>query len=81
MAAKHMSTLVEFVFTMRERLDEINQNSYNNFMLRVGEFRATSSVGSSMVCYVVLNLLLPRHVRFEHGPGRRWSYRSEKTAV
>ncbi|KAG1683879.1 Adenylate cyclase type 1 [Nymphon striatum] len=34
--SKHMSTLVEFVFTMRERLVEINQNSYNNFMLRVG---------------------------------------------
>ncbi|CAM1307563.1 ADCY1 (predicted) [Pycnogonum litorale] len=36
MAAKKMSILVEFVFAMRERLDEINQNSYNNFMLRVG---------------------------------------------
>lgn len=32
-----MSTLAELVFAMRERLVNINENSYNNFMLRVGE--------------------------------------------
>lgn len=35
---KHMATLVEFVFAMRDKLKDINDNSYNNFMLRVGEF-------------------------------------------
>ncbi|KAF5272245.1 hypothetical protein FQA39_LY01327 [Lamprigera yunnana] len=35
-AGTHLSTLVEFVFSMRERLLNINENSYNNFMLRVG---------------------------------------------
>ncbi|XP_050314795.1 Ca(2+)/calmodulin-responsive adenylate cyclase isoform X2 [Anthonomus grandis grandis] len=35
-AALHLGTLVEFVFAMRERLLNINENSYNNFMLRVG---------------------------------------------
>lgn len=34
---KHMATLVEFVFAMRDKLKDINDNSYNNFMLRVGE--------------------------------------------
>ncbi|XP_037869351.1 Ca(2+)/calmodulin-responsive adenylate cyclase isoform X3 [Bombyx mori] len=33
---KHMATLVEFVFSMRDKLKDINDNSYNNFMLRVG---------------------------------------------
>ncbi|XP_045785423.1 Ca(2+)/calmodulin-responsive adenylate cyclase isoform X4 [Maniola jurtina] len=33
---KHMATLVEFVFAMRDKLKDINDNSYNNFMLRVG---------------------------------------------
>uniref|UniRef100_A0A0K8SE29 adenylate cyclase n=1 Tax=Lygus hesperus TaxID=30085 RepID=A0A0K8SE29_LYGHE len=35
-AALYMSHLVEFVFAMRDRLVSINDNSYNNFMLRVG---------------------------------------------
>ncbi|XP_060529634.1 Ca(2+)/calmodulin-responsive adenylate cyclase-like isoform X1 [Cylas formicarius] len=35
-AGIHLGTLVEFVFAMRERLLNINENSYNNFMLRVG---------------------------------------------
>nr|XP_032514039.1 Ca(2+)/calmodulin-responsive adenylate cyclase-like isoform X2 [Danaus plexippus plexippus] len=33
---KHMANLVEFVFSMRDKLKDINDNSYNNFMLRVG---------------------------------------------
>ncbi|XP_072943724.1 adenylate cyclase type 1 isoform X3 [Epargyreus clarus] len=33
---KLMATLVEFVFAMRDKLKDINDNSYNNFMLRVG---------------------------------------------
>lgn len=33
---RHMATLVEFVFAMRDKLKDINDNSYNNFMLRVG---------------------------------------------
>lgn len=36
-AAHYMTALVEFVFAMREKLININDNSYNNFMLRVGE--------------------------------------------
>lgn len=35
-AGRQLSTLVEFVFAMREKLIVINDNSYNNFMLRVG---------------------------------------------
>jgi adenylate cyclase 1 len=35
-AAYYMSALVEFVFAMKEKLLNINDNSYNNFMLRVG---------------------------------------------
>jgi class 3 adenylate cyclase len=31
-----MSCLVDLVFEMKDRLSEINENSYNNFMLRVG---------------------------------------------
>lgn len=37
-AAMYMSQLVEFVFSMRDKLVSINDNSYNNFMLRVGRF-------------------------------------------
>ncbi|KAG8227928.1 hypothetical protein J437_LFUL008740, partial [Ladona fulva] len=35
-AGLYLGMLVEFVFAMRERLLNINENSYNNFMLRVG---------------------------------------------
>ena len=31
-----MACMVDLVFEMRDRLSEINENSYNNFMLRVG---------------------------------------------
>lgn len=34
--AHYMSTMVELVFSMKEHLADINENSYNNFMLRVG---------------------------------------------
>lgn len=37
-AGLYLSTLVEFVFAMRDKLLNINENSYNNFMLRVGKF-------------------------------------------
>jgi adenylate cyclase 1 len=35
-AVAYLAQLVEFVFGMRDRLRSINENSYNNFMLRVG---------------------------------------------
>nr|XP_027197802.1 Ca(2+)/calmodulin-responsive adenylate cyclase-like [Dermatophagoides pteronyssinus] len=35
-AADAMACLVDVVFDMKDRLAEINDNSYNNFMLRVG---------------------------------------------
>lgn len=35
-AAFYLATLVEFVFAMKEKLLCINENSYNNFTLRVG---------------------------------------------
>lgn len=41
-AGHHLSTLVEFVFAMRDRLLNINENSYNNFMLRVGKCNGVS---------------------------------------
>ena len=35
-AAEYMSLLVDVVFDMKDKLKDINENSYNNFMLRVG---------------------------------------------
>ena len=35
-ASFYLATLVEFVFAMKEKLLCINENSYNNFTLRVG---------------------------------------------
>eukprot|EP00095_Tigriopus_kingsejongensis_P012404 snap_masked-scaffold755_size101758-processed-gene-0.9 protein:Tk12404 transcript:snap_masked-scaffold755_size101758-processed-gene-0.9-mRNA-1 annotation:"adenylate cyclase" len=35
-AITYLTQLIEFVFGMREKLQCINENSYNNFMLRVG---------------------------------------------
>ncbi|XP_071108871.1 adenylate cyclase type 1-like [Haliotis cracherodii] len=32
----HMTVLAEFVFAMKEKLRNINENSYNNFVLKVG---------------------------------------------
>jgi hypothetical protein len=33
----HLTALTDFAMAMKERLDEINRNSYNNFQLRVGK--------------------------------------------
>ncbi len=33
----HLTALTDFAMAMKDRLDEINRNSYNNFQLRVGE--------------------------------------------
>lgn len=49
-AGIHLSTLVEFVFAMRDRLLNINENSYNNFMLRVGK-RNIISIEIVATCY------------------------------
>ena len=38
-AIYYMSVLAELAFAFRERLHSINENSYNNFMLRIGETR------------------------------------------
>lgn len=46
---KHMATLVEFVFAMRDKLKDINDNSYNNFMLRVGEYLALWCTYTSLI--------------------------------
>ena len=35
-AAGYMALLIETVFDMKDKLADINENSYNNFMLRVG---------------------------------------------
>jgi hypothetical protein len=32
-----MEVLVEFIFAMKEKLRVINENSYNNFALKVGK--------------------------------------------
>ena len=34
--AHHLTVLIEFIMAMRERLQTISENSYNNFGLRVG---------------------------------------------
>ncbi|RWS04161.1 Ca(2+)/calmodulin-responsive adenylate cyclase-like protein [Dinothrombium tinctorium] len=34
--AEYMSVLIDYVFEIKEKLRDINENSYNNFMLRVG---------------------------------------------
>lgn len=36
-ASYYLSVLAELVFAFREKLANINENSYNNFTLRVGE--------------------------------------------
>lgn len=33
---KHLEILLEFAFALRERLDEINRESWNDFQLRIG---------------------------------------------
>lgn len=43
---KYLATLVEFVFAMRDKLKDINDNSYNNFMLRVGTQYHSSPFGT-----------------------------------
>lgn len=43
---RHMTALVEYVKAMRLSLQEINSHSYNNFMLRVGEYSISSTVSS-----------------------------------
>merc|ERR1719186_511347 len=35
-ALHHISSLAEYVFALREKLANLNEHSYNNFMLRVG---------------------------------------------
>ena len=35
-AVTYLAQLIEFVFGMRDKLNSINENSYNNFMLRIG---------------------------------------------
>ena len=52
-AGFYLSTLVEFVFAMREKLLNINENSYNNFMLRVGKCVSMLLVISRSDCHLL----------------------------
>jgi hypothetical protein len=36
---QHLADLVEFAFALKEALDRINSQSFNSFMLRIGEDR------------------------------------------
>lgn len=33
---RHMTTLIEFARAMRATIENINENSYNNFVTRIG---------------------------------------------
>lgn len=66
-AGFYLSTLVEFVFAMREKLLNINENSYNNFMLRVGKYCRQRQV--MHVTFVLITFV----VRYQHWSSRCWS--------
>ena len=34
---QHLADLIEFVLAMKDSLDRLNEQSFNNFMLRVGK--------------------------------------------
>lgn len=36
--SSYMEMLIEFIFTMKEKLRVINENSYNSFALKVGTY-------------------------------------------
>ena len=38
----HLSALVDFALEMKARLEEVNKHSFNDFKLRVGEFKYLS---------------------------------------
>lgn len=35
---RHMTTLMEYARALRTSIQNINENSYNNFITRIGEF-------------------------------------------
>lgn len=35
---RHMTALIEYAKALRISIQNINENSYNNFMMRIGEF-------------------------------------------
>lgn len=37
MVRRHMTTLIEFAAALRASTQNINENSYNNFITRIGE--------------------------------------------
>ena len=37
-SSQHLAILAEFAFAMKAKLQNINENSYNNFILRVGGY-------------------------------------------
>lgn len=51
----HLTALTDFAMAMKERLDEINRNSYNNFQLRVGKRETLWTYLRLKTCCVLLN--------------------------
>lgn len=35
---RHMTALIEYAKALRISIQNINENSYNNFMMRIGEY-------------------------------------------
>lgn len=48
-ASYYLSVLAELVFALREKLANINENSYNSFTLRVGECCGYPSLDSGSI--------------------------------
>lgn len=54
---RHMTALVEYIKAMRIALQEINNHSYNNFLLRVGKYQGFSFFMEIYVNEVVKNAI------------------------
>lgn len=61
--SSYMEMLIEFIFTMKEKLRVINENSYNSFALKVGTYiiqlyKVLGKISSVVaLCYLFLVLI------------------------
>lgn len=78
----HILALADYAMRLREQMKYINEHSFNNFQMKIGEPDRKALLKSTALNWLWLSHS-PRAspCRVEHGPSGRWSNWSSKTPV
>lgn len=78
----HILALADYAMRLREQMKYINEHSFNNFQMKIGEPKRIVICESTLLKWLRLShsRVVPPG-RVEHGPGGGWGNWSQKAPV